>query len=226
MNFKNLFLATLMISSFSALAAKNGDMDSYNISDEELAELDALYSQDNDPINENLINLKSNCVRETCPIYILVDKSDQRADIFIEGKHIKDGAIDKDGVAFPLGRHDGNGRWKVTTGMAGHETPNFDRKLESDARIYNTYSSSKYPGGNWIDPSTGKGYGNMPFAMFIRGGFALHGTTGTDTTGNISKLGTKPLSHGCVRMHSLNAKELNKVVRKYGVANTWLKVVP
>lgn len=226
MKFKNLFLATLMISSFSALAASKGDMDSYNVSDEELAELDALYSQENEPMDPMFDLLKSNCKRETCPVYVLVDKSDQRADIYIEGKHIKDGAVDKDGVAFPLGKHDGKGRWKVTTGMAGHETPNFDRKLEVPARVYNVYSSSKYPGGNWIDPVTGKGYGNMPFAMFILRGFAMHGTTGTDTTGNISKLGTKPLSHGCVRMHTLNARELNKVVRKYGVQNTWIRVVP
>ena len=220
MKFKNLFLAAVMMSSLSAMAAKNGDMESYNVSDEELAELDALYSQDNEAVNPELLNLKSNCKRETCPVYILVDKSDQRADIFIEGKNIKDGAMDKDGVLFPLGRHDGNGRWKVTTGMKGHETPNFDRKLESNARIYNRYSSSKYPGGDW------QGFGNMPYAMFILRGFAIHGTTGTDTTGNLSKLGTKPLSHGCVRIHSLNARELNKVVRKYGVQNTWIRVVP
>ncbi len=219
MKFKNLFLTAVLMTSFSAIAAK-GDLDSYNVTDEELAELDALYSQDNDPVNPNLVNLKSNCKRETCPVYILVDKSDQRADIFIGGKNIKDGAVDKDGVLFPLGRHDGNGRWKVTTGIAGHETPNFDRKLESDARIYNRYSSTKYPGGDW------QGFGNMPYAMFILRGFAIHGTTGSDTAGNLSKLGTKPLSHGCVRIHSLNARELNKVVRKYGVANTWIRVVP
>ncbi|MES2527078.1 MAG: L,D-transpeptidase [Bdellovibrionota bacterium] len=219
MKFKNLFLATLMLSSMSAFAAK-GDMDSYNVSDEELAELDALYSEGNEAVNPELLNLKSDCKRETCPIYILVDKSDQRADIYVEGKHIKDGAADKDGVIFPLGRADANGRWKVTTGMKGHETPNFDRKLDSDARVFNRYSSSKYPGGDW------QGFGNMPFAMFILRGFAIHGTTGSDTAGNLSKLGTKPLSHGCVRIHSLNAQQLNKLVRKYGVANTWIRVIP
>ncbi len=219
MKFKNLFLATLVLSSMSAFAAK-GDMDSFNVSDEDLAELDALYSEGNEAVNPDLINLKSDCKRETCPIYILVDKSEQRADVFVEGKHIKDGAVDKDGVPFIVGKDDGKGRWKVTTGMAGHETPNFDRKLESDARIFNKYSSSKYPGGDW------QGFGNMPYAMFILRGFAIHGTTGSDTWGNISKLGTKPLSHGCVRIHSENARRLNGLVRKYGVSNTWIRVVP
>jgi hypothetical protein len=221
MKLKHLLLATLMVSSVSAFAASTNDLDSWNISDEEMAELDAMNAAGQDmTVSPELLNLKSNCMRETCPIYILVDKSDQRADVFIEGKHIKDGAIDKDGLAFIVGKDDGNGRWKVTTGMAGHETPNFDRHLESDARIFQRYSSSKYPGGDW------RGFGNMPFAMFIKGGFAIHGTTGDDTWGNISKLGTKPLSHGCVRIHSENAQRLNGLVKKYGAANTWVRVVP
>jgi hypothetical protein len=221
MKFKHLIVATLMVSSFSAMAASSNDLDSWNISDEELKELDAMNAEGQDmSINPEILNLKANCMRETCPIYILVDKSDQRADVFIEGKHVRDGAFDKDGNAFAVGKDDGNGRWKVTTGMAGHETPNFDRHLESDSRVFQRYSSSKYPGGDW------KGFGNMPFAMFIRGGFAIHGTTGDDTWGNISKLGTKPLSHGCVRIHSENARRLNGLVKKYGVANTWIRVVP
>jgi hypothetical protein len=223
MNFKNLFLIALAVGSLSSLASTvvSSDLDSHNITPEELAELDRMNSVGQDmSINPELVNLKSNCMRETCPIYIYVDKSDQRADIYIEGKNIKDGAVDKDGVPFALGKSDGNGRWKVTTGMAGHETPNFDRHLESDARVFQRYSSSAYPGGDW------NGFGNMPFAMFIKGGFAIHGTTGGDTWGNISKLGTVPLSHGCVRIHSENARRLNALVKKYGVANTWIRVVP
>jgi lipoprotein-anchoring transpeptidase ErfK/SrfK len=171
-------------------------------------------------VNPEFLNLKGDCMRETCPIYLYVDKSEQRADLYVEGKHVRDGAIDKDGIVFPNLKTDGAGRWKVTTGMAGHETPNFDRHFESDARVFQRYSSSKYPGGDW------QGFGNMPFAMFIRGGFAVHGTTGADTWGNISKLGTKPLSHGCVRIHSVNAQQLNKLVKKYGVKNTWIRIVP
>lgn len=56
------------------------------------------------------------------------------------------------------------------TGMKGYETPNFDRSLEKPLRIYKQYTSSKYPGGDW------NGLGNKPFAVFIKGGFAIHGT--------------------------------------------------
>ncbi len=221
MKFKNLFLATLVLSSLSAFPAKPSELDSWNISDEALAELDAMNAEGQDmSVNPDFANFKSTCMRETCPIYILVNKSQQRADIFIEGKHIKDGAVDKDGIPFVVGKDDGKGRWKVTTGMEGHGTPNFDRHLESDARVFQRYSSSKFPGGDW------QGFGNMPFAMFIRGGFAVHGTTGGDDWGNISKLGTKPLSHGCVRIHSENARRLNGLVKKYGVANTWIRILP
>lgn len=219
MKFRNLFLATLVIASFNAFA--HDDLDSYNISDEDLQALDAMNAQGQDmSVDPDHENLKGDCMRETCPIYILVTKSQQRADIYIEGKHIKDGAVDRDGIPFVVGKDDGKGRWKVTTGMAGHETPNFDRHFESDSRVFQRYSSSKYPGGDW------QGFGNMPFAMFIKGGFAVHGTTGSDTFGNISKLGTKPLSHGCVRIHSENARRLNALVKKYGVKNTWVRVIP
>ncbi len=219
MKLKNLFLTAVVMSSFSAFATE--DMMSSKMTKAELDALDKIYSQYSLPMSEDAENFKSNCARETCPIYILVDVSDQRADIFIEGKHVRDGAFDKDGVQFVVGNEDGNGRWKVSTGIKGHSTPLFDRTLQTNPpRIYQKYSSSKYPGGDW------QGFGNMPFAMFIKGGFAMHGTTGGDTWGNISKLGTVPLSHGCIRMHSENARRLNALVRKYGAASTWIRVVP
>jgi lipoprotein-anchoring transpeptidase ErfK/SrfK len=60
--------------------------------------------------------------------------------------------------------------------------------------------------------------------VFVKGGYGVHGTTGTDTSGNIAKLGTVPLSHGCIRIHPLNAKAFNAAVVKYGAANTWVSV--
>lgn len=219
MKFKNLFFSAMMLASFSAMASE--DMNSAKITKEELDELDKIYSVYNLPMSEDAVNFKSGCKRETCPIYLLVDVSEQRADIFVEGKHIRDGAFDKDGVQFEVGKEDGKGRWKVSTGTKGHSTPFFDRTLQTNPpRIYQRYSSKKFPGGDW------QGFGNMPFAMFIKGGFAIHGTTGSDTYGNISKLGTKPLSHGCIRIHSENARRLNALVRKYGAGNTWIRVVP
>lgn len=139
------------------------------------------------------------CYQRTCKIFLDVDKSRQRAQLFVDGTAV-------------------GGEWKVTTGSKGHSTPNFDQSPAQPLRIYDKYSSSKYPGGSW------NGYGNMPFAVFIKGGFAVHGTTGGDTWGNISKLGTVPLSHGCVRVHPLNAQKFNKLVRANGAAQTWITV--
>lgn len=101
--------------------------------------------------------------------------------------------------------------WKVSTGSPGHGTPNFDR--HPNGRIYDKYTSSKYPGGDY------NGLGNMPYAVFIDGGFAIHGTGKS----NWPKLGQKA-SHGCVRVHPDNAYTFNRLVRKYGISNVWITI--
>jgi lipoprotein-anchoring transpeptidase ErfK/SrfK len=60
----------------------------------------------------------------------------------------------------------------------------------------------------------------MPYAVFIRGGYAIHGTT----PGNFSKLGTRA-SHGCIRLHPDNAKLFNELVKRVGLENTWVKIM-
>ncbi len=154
------------------------------------------------------------CFRDTCAVFIEVDKSSQRAYIRINGELLEDKSGSLKG-----------GILRATTGMKGHSTPNFDRHPDKPLRIYKRYSSSKYPGGNWYDKS-GKAFGNMPFAVFIKGGFAVHGTTGTDgnKNSNIGRLGTVPLSHGCIRLHPLNAKVFNEAVAIYGANKTWIWV--
>jgi lipoprotein-anchoring transpeptidase ErfK/SrfK len=99
----------------------------------------------------------------------------------------------------------------VSTGDKKHETPAFD--LRPSGPIFNKYTSKKYPGGNY------NGLGNMPYVVFIQGGFAVHGTT----KGNIPKLGKKA-SHGCVRLHPDNAKIFNEVVKAVGIENTWITI--
>lgn len=101
--------------------------------------------------------------------------------------------------------------FKISSGDKKHTTPNFDRRPSGP--IFNKYSSKKYPGGNY------NGFGNMPYVVFIEGGYALHGTT----TGNIKKLGTIA-SHGCIRLHPDNAKIFNELVREAGIENTWVTV--
>lgn len=133
----------------------------------------------------------SGCYKETCLMYLLVKKSEQQLYLYLEGK-----------VAAV---------WKVSTGIAGRTTPNFDR--HPNGRIYTKYTSTKFPGGDY------NGLGNMPYAIFIEGGFAIHGTPQS----NWSKLGERA-SHGCIRLHPVYAKYINDVTRKSGVKNVWITV--
>ncbi|MCF8511584.1 MAG: L,D-transpeptidase [Rhodobacteraceae bacterium] len=53
----------------------------------------------------------------------------------------------------------------------------------------------------------------MPFAIFYRGNYAIHGTD------QIKRLGN-PASKGCVRLHPDNARVLFTMVRERGMQNT------
>jgi hypothetical protein len=101
--------------------------------------------------------------------------------------------------------------FNVSTGDKKHETPTFD--TQPSGPIFNKYTSKKFPGGNY------NGLGNMPYVVFIKGGYAIHGTT----KGNIPKLGKKA-SHGCVRLHPDNAKIFNELVKTVGLQNTWVTI--
>lgn len=144
------------------------------------------------PFVENLMQpMGPSCFRASCKVWIQVVKSTQLAYLYINGQHAE--------------------TWKVSTGAVGHGTPNFDK--HPNGRIYDQYSSSKFPGGDY------QGLGNMPYAVFIEGGFAIHGTP----AGNWSKLGTRA-SHGCVRSHPDNARTFNRLVRQYGIYKTWVTI--
>lgn len=140
-----------------------------------------------DPLEE----LLPSCYRNSCRIWADVDKNAQRLYLYI------DGALTYS--------------WKTSTGKSGYITPDFDR--HPDGRIYDRYTSSKYPGGDY------NGLGNMPYAVFIQGGYAIHGTT----QGNWSKLG-RPASHGCIRLHPDNGQIFNVLVRRNGIRNVWITV--
>ncbi|MDO9183647.1 MAG: L,D-transpeptidase [Bacteriovorax sp.] len=131
------------------------------------------------------------CYRNSCGIWADIDKNAQRLYLYI------DGALTY--------------TWKTSTGRAGYATPDMDR--HPDGRIYDRYTSTKYPDGDY------NGLGNMPYAVFIQGGYAIHGTT----RGNWSKLGN-PASHGCVRLHPDNGQIFNQLVRKNGIKNVWITV--
>jgi len=59
----------------------------------------------------------------------------------------------------------------------------------------------------------------MPYAVFIEGGYAIHGTT----RGNWSNLG-RVASHGCIRLHPDNGQIFNVLVRRNGIRNVWVTV--
>lgn len=141
-------------------------------------------------LNE-MIAFANGCYRNSCAVWAQVVKSEQRMYLYINGSHVA--------------------TYATSTGVAGHGTPNFDTR--PNGRIYDRYTSTKYPGGDY------NGLGNMPYAVFISGGFAIHGTG----RGNWPYLG-RPASHGCIRIHPDNAYYFNRLVRQYGVYNVWITV--
>ncbi len=136
-------------------------------------------------------SLSEGCVGKECPIYAEVVKSVQKLYLYIDGE-LKDS-------------------FKVSTGVKGYETPEMSRRPSGP--VFTKYTSRKFPGGNY------EGLGNMPYAVFIRGGYAIHGTT----RGNFPKLGSAA-SHGCIRLHPNNAKIFNGLVKLVGLQNTWVTI--
>ena len=130
------------------------------------------------------------CYRDSCKVWAHVSKANQRLYLYIDGRH--------------------EDTWLVSSGT-GNRTPNFDR--HPNGRIYRAYTSKAYPGGDW------NGLGNMPYAVFIQGGFAIHGTPQS----NWKKLGSKA-SHGCIRVHPTNGEAFYNRVRAWGIRNVWITV--
>jgi hypothetical protein len=131
------------------------------------------------------------CKGRDCMLYLEVDKKRQYLFLYLLGE-LKDS-------------------FAVSTGKGKYETPVMD--LRPHGPVVTKYSSKKFPGGNYMK------LGNMPYAIFLQGGYAIHGTT----PGNFAKLGT-PASHGCVRIHPDNAKVLNSLVKTVGLRQTWVSV--
>lgn len=138
-----------------------------------------------------LEQLLPSCYRNSCSVWADVDKNAQRLYLYINGA-----------LTYT---------WKTSTGREGYETPDFDQ--HPSGGVYDRYSSTKYPGGDY------NGLGNMPYAVFVEGGYAIHGTT----RGNWSQLG-RPASHGCIRLHPDNGHIFNLLVRRNGLSGVWVTV--
>lgn len=191
---KFILLSVLLFSSIGF--AKNNvveELDPYSADvEQQLENFDQKYfEQTGKSPFLNFDILSGTCVRQECKVWAQVVKSTQTMYLFVDGKL--------------------ESTWKVSSGVEGRGTPNFDR--HPNGRIYDTYSSSKFPGGDY------NGLGNMPYAVFIEGGFAIHGTPKS----NWPKLGTRA-SHGCIRIHPDNALIFNRLVRKNGISEVWITV--
>ncbi|HMN50480.1 MAG TPA: L,D-transpeptidase [Xanthobacteraceae bacterium] len=93
-------------------------------------------------------------------------------------------------------------RWPVSTARRGYRTPVGHFR---PVRLERTWYSSIYNNAP------------MPYSVFFRGGYAIHGTTQTGRLG-------QPASHGCVRLHTANARQLFYLIRRYGPANSRIRI--
>lgn len=167
-----------------------------------LKKMESYSKEEKEKVKENIRMLDSfliqykteekiTCREKECYLYAEVIKSKQTLFLYLDGE-VKD--------SFP-----------VSTGIKKYTTPNLNTRPSGP--VLTKYTSRKWPGGNY------RGLGNMPYAVFVKGGYAIHGTT----PGNYSKLGTAA-SHGCIRLHPDNARVFYELVKLIGLSDTWVNV--
>ncbi len=89
-------------------------------------------------------------------------------------------------------------RWPVSTARFGYVTPT---GYYHPLRLERVWRSTIYNNAP------------MPYAIFFRGGFAIHGTY------EVGSLG-RPASHGCVRLNTGDAATLFSLVEQHGYGAT------
>lgn len=87
--------------------------------------------------------------------------------------------------------------WSVSTARKGFVTP---RGTYAPKRMHVKYYSKKY----YNSP--------MPYSIFFKGGYAVHGTSAVKALG-------APASHGCIRLATGNAAKLYNLVRQHGAGS-------
>lgn len=92
-------------------------------------------------------------------------------------------------------------KWPVSTARKGKITP---RGAWSAKHLSRHHKSSLYNNAP------------MPYSIFFRGNYAIHGTNQT------SRLG-RPASAGCIRLHTSNAAKLFAMTQQVGLRN--MKVI-
>ena len=93
--------------------------------------------------------------------------------------------------------------WPVSTARRGYRTP---------VGRYQPYSLERMHYSRLYDDTP------MPYSIFFRGGYAIHGTT------EVRNLG-RAVSHGCVRLSPDNARSLFELVQSHGRLNTTIEIV-
>ncbi|MGH1577393.1 L,D-transpeptidase [Planktotalea sp.] len=92
--------------------------------------------------------------------------------------------------------------WPVSTARKGKVTPRGTYSPKSLSRYHKSSLYNNAP---------------MPYSIFFRGNYAVHGTN------QVSRLG-RPASAGCVRLHTANAAKLFSLVKEHGFKNTRIVV--
>lgn len=92
--------------------------------------------------------------------------------------------------------------WQVSTARRGYRTP-YGR--------YRPYQLERMHYSKLYDWSP------MPYSIFFRRGYAIHGTY------ELRRLG-RPVSHGCIRLSPDNARTLYQWVRSHGLADTVIEI--
>jgi len=119
-----------------------------------------------------------------CAVALVCAAAPARAEIVVTvDKTAQRLSVDIDGAR----RYD----WPVSTARWGYRTPVGSYRPE---RLERKWFSRKYD----MSP--------MPWSIFFRGGYAIHGSY------EVSRLG-RPASHGCIRLHPNNAKILFELVQ-------------
>ncbi len=94
--------------------------------------------------------------------------------------------------------------WKVSTAKKGYRTPLGSFKPQWLARMHYSTLYDRSP---------------MPYSIFFKGNFAIHGTE------YVKRLG-RPASHGCIRLAPENARVLFNLVKEAGKENVTIRIVP
>jgi hypothetical protein len=102
--------------------------------------------------------------------------------------------IDLSSQTMHVNSSSGSYSWPVSTARAGYSTP---RGFYAPTGMQLMHYSRKYH----MSP--------MPYSIFFRGGYAIHGTYATGALG-------RPASHGCVRLAPGNARLLYGIVQREG----------